>query len=70
MKHPRRQKKIWPIMLPCAASFCWAIEQAWRRSWTMATKRDPKLMLPKLYVKERLNAPLVAALGNPAGFCE
>ena len=43
---------------------CWATEHSWRRKLIMATSKLPWLILPKLYVIERLRAPRVAPLGK------
>jgi hypothetical protein len=54
-------------MLPSLDALRWAAEQIWRRNWMMATSKLPRLILPKLYVTERLKAPRVAPLGIALG---
>ena len=65
--HPTMQNAIEPHIFPCPASDCCAMLSAWRTILISATTRDPKLMLPNEYVRERRAAPLVAPEGIPPG---
>ena len=68
MIQPKMQNMIDPTMFPWPASCCCAMLTACRTRLIKATTKDPKLMLPKLYVMLLRNAPLVAPLGIPPGF--
>lgn len=63
MRQDAMQKKIHAAISPWFAA-------SWRADWanilrklTMATMRLPRLMDPKLYVKDRLSAPRVTPVG-------
>ena len=67
MMQPSMQNAMDPQIFPCWASDCCAMLTAWRTMLIRATIREPKLMLPKEYVKARRVAPRVAPEGIPPG---